>query len=766
MADRVVAIGYSIVAALTLVIVYSWFVPEPGPNELSHFDLVLALARDRVTSIDPYAANTIDRSFSDGHVYTNKAPGLALLGAPFLWILDRVLAIGPLAATRVAYVVHLIATMTVAIPGAIAIVTLGALARRHGAPVTSTIVASAAIGLATAFLPFATTLYSHVTAAAFIVVAFALLTWRHPSPPAAWQCVAAGLAAGFAVAIEFPAAIAFVALSIFSIATTGAGRRTIGFAVGSIVGLCPLATYNWISFGAPWRLSYGYTDFIAFEGMRRGLFGVGVPTWEGLAEILIGPSGLVTQSPFMLLLPVGALLASRRAHGPALVAIATALGFIAYNAGFWAPLGGQSSGPRYIVPALPLLGYVMAFVLRRLALAALPLVAAGFIHVAAIAAVEPKTGPGHANALFAYWLPALVRGDLATTWIADRWGLGATAVIVALAIPIALGLTAAALGLSRWWMRRWAVAPLLAISIVAWGLIVAPFGRGGVPERFRVTVAPPTESLGLVFDDRVELVAIEGPRSAAPRDTIDFDLYWRASAPIDANLVAFVHLVDDGGVPIAGRDGPPTGGGFPTNLWRPGEVYRARTRLRFEVSPERAPLAVRAIVGMYEPGGEPLPSRDRRGSVLRGGVPVHRIGVFRDPPGQATTPAQATFVGGIDLVAARVPPSAMIGGSATIALTWQATGALAEDATVFVQALGPDGPIAQWDAAPMRGRVPTGLWRPGDTFEDVAILTFSSNVPRGIYPVIVGLYTLPEIRRWPMANGVDFIEIGAITLEP
>jgi len=42
--------------------------------------------------------------------------------------------------------------------------------------------------------------------------------------------------------------------------------------------------------------------------------------------------------------------------------LATAsVGFILVNASFWEPLGGQSSGPRYLIPSLPALGLLLAF---------------------------------------------------------------------------------------------------------------------------------------------------------------------------------------------------------------------------------------------------------------------------------------------------------------------------------------------------------------------------------------------------------------------
>jgi hypothetical protein len=49
-------------------------------------------------------------------------------------------------------------------------------------------------------------------------------------------------------------------------------------------------------------------------------------------------------------------------------------------------------------------------------------------------------------------------------------------------------------------------------------------------------------------------------------------LYWQSLAPVDADYVVFVHLVDAGGEIVAQGDGPPLDGVYPTSYWRPGEV--------------------------------------------------------------------------------------------------------------------------------------------------------------------------------------------------
>ncbi len=49
-------------------------------------------------------------------------------------------------------------------------------------------------------------------------------------------------------------------------------------------------------------------------------------------------------------------------------------------------------------------------------------------------------------------------------------------------------------------------------------------------------------------------------------------LYWRAETPPQGYYVAFVHLLDEGGQPLAQHDGVPRHGRYPTPAWHAGDV--------------------------------------------------------------------------------------------------------------------------------------------------------------------------------------------------
>lgn len=771
----------SLAAALLLLTIYSSFIPEPGPNELSRVDLAFALARRAQTSIDPYAANTIDRAERDGRYYSDKPLGLPLLAAPVLKAADRLLGLGDLGETRVSYVAHLLTAATVALPAALLAPLLAAIARRLGASPTRAALAAAALALGTAMLPFATTFYAHATSAALGVLAFALGTGILLPTKPRLAAFAAGSAAGLAALVEYP--VLLIGATILMVRLFQR-QSIIPYLLGGAIALGPLPVYNAISFGAPWRLGYGFVSDEAFRGMKAGLFGITSPRLDALEEITVGPSGLVTQSPWLLLGLVGLALLGRQHAKQALAAAAVVALFLLYNASYYLPMGGQSSGPRFLLPAVPLLALGLAFLPARSWILIGPAALASLAQLIAIAAVEPKTGPGHVDAFRTYWLPRLQAGDVALSWAELRYGLRGADVLRPLLVPLGLGAVLLAAIQSRSPLHQGEgdgdgarqqrrlpsalIKPLAALlffaSAATWLALVAPFGRDGVPGRFRGHAPDAPTQVGVTYGGTLELLGFRAPSEIAPGQTLDLTLFWRANAPIEENLTAFVHAVGRDGANLGGYDGPPVGAGYPTNLWPVGAIIQAPYRLRLD-STSTAPTELRIVAGLYGPGNMGhLPARDLRGQPLDPGPAVARL-ALRHSTTADQTPARARFEGGLELLSWQLPPPTRPGGSTTGTLRLRAASRPERDATVFVQAIGPTGPVAQWDAQPLRGAYPTSLWPVGEVVQDSFTLTVRAGTPPGDYPVIAGLYLLPELRRL-QTGSADHVALGTLSVEP
>ncbi|MBI4770230.1 MAG: hypothetical protein HY784_07430 [Chloroflexi bacterium] len=93
------------------------------------------------------------------------------------------------------------------------------------------------------------------------------------------------------------------------------------------------------------------------------------------------------------------------------------------------------------------------------------------------------------------------------------------------------------------------------------------------------------------------------------------------------------------------------------------------------------------------------------------------------------------------------------GGQAEVTLHWQGLQTIAEDYTVFVHLLGPDGLVhGQVDAWPVSGTQATSQWKPGEKIEDHYRIQVPADAPPGEYTVEVGLYLLATLERLPVLN--------------
>jgi len=100
--------------------------------------------------------------------------------------------------------------------------------------------------------------------------------------------------------------------------------------------------------------------------MKEGLFGITPPRWSSFYEITLGPRGLLTQSLFLWLLPLGVWQMSRTAQWRRECALCVCVGltFITWNSGYYLPLGGETPGARFLVPSLPFLIVPLVFLTR------------------------------------------------------------------------------------------------------------------------------------------------------------------------------------------------------------------------------------------------------------------------------------------------------------------------------------------------------------------------------------------------------------------
>jgi hypothetical protein len=382
-------------AVLLVGLAFATVIQNWSDNQSSHYDLIRALDAGR-TTIDsgPYPTKdkacypnpTKDKTCPPpGRYYSARAPGLAIYALPFYELLKAVDAPAAARASKALRgqdeMIYFVGLWGSVLPGLVLLLLVWRVAERFepGYGGASAVI----VGLGTMILPFSTLLFSHVFAAMLAFAAFALMVHERAGPPRPMLLAAAGLLAGYGITSEYPVAFAAAVLGCYLLSRPGAlapralASRAGAYVLGVIVGIIPLLLYNHAAFNSWTHLAYADVP-----RQQKGFFGIGVPSLHVLATLLFDSRGLFTLSPVLLLGAIGTVMIYRRGRrAEALCIGAICACYLGYNSGYYLPFGGGAPGPRFLITALPFLGFPIALALKRfpgptIALAAVSIVAA------------------------------------------------------------------------------------------------------------------------------------------------------------------------------------------------------------------------------------------------------------------------------------------------------------------------------------------------------------------------------------------------------
>ncbi len=321
-------------------------------NEAPRFSLALALGIRGEVTIDRYLSQVIHPTFQpidfavkDGRYVSDKGPLQSVLAAPLMWLLwwaDVPLMTGVYLATL------LLAVLPTALT-ALLIFWFGQHVHRTGT--VSPALPALVYALATHAFFYGTMFFAYALTTFLAFASFYLLFTADPKQDRV-RAIAAGVLGGLAATNDYPTILLIPGLLLYC--RMKAPRLVPVFLVGALAALSLLPIYHYTLFS---EFSPPHKYHNMRDTHQQGLFlGVGTFTPEAFPGTTVGPSrGLFVISPVLVVAVVLLRRLHRQHPAEAVLVVAVVLVLFLFQTSFIDWKGGNSFGPRYLVPAIPFL---------------------------------------------------------------------------------------------------------------------------------------------------------------------------------------------------------------------------------------------------------------------------------------------------------------------------------------------------------------------------------------------------------------------------
>ena len=340
----------------TTFIAYGYFFQGNGWNQAAHFATMRSLAERGAAEISPFTDHTQDVSYFSGGVYSNKPPGIALLGTPFYFVLMKVeRAMHVEIDTERAWLrnLYVMTLLLAALPGAILNVQLFYALRREKLSIRAAMTMCGAFAFGSLSWPYGGMLMSHLATASLVFGAWQLLTGEIVSTRCA---IGAGLLIAAGILCDFLTIPVAAVLGVYLLVRRGGLKQFMVYGFAALLGIAANLLYDRLAHGSamqsgPLKPNATFTQARLFFGEFLA------PDWRRIYWITYHPMrGLFVTCPVFLACLLS-LLAIRRPLRFRLdfLAIALILGiYLIFYLTFYGWTGGWFVGPRYMIPALPL----------------------------------------------------------------------------------------------------------------------------------------------------------------------------------------------------------------------------------------------------------------------------------------------------------------------------------------------------------------------------------------------------------------------------
>ena len=419
----------------SLLVSFSYFNHSDGWNQNVRLAELHAIVLKGTVRIDAYHERTGDKAYINGHYYSEKAPAMVVAALPAfaltVWI-QRLSGVDPDGEAGWRVSAWIATAGSVGLLAALGGVAFFDLVMRRCNRLTA-VIATFGVFLGSLTWPYATSLFAHGGTIGLLCIAL----WAALGERTAARDYLAGLAAGFAVASEYPGVFPCALIGLY-LGSTGVARM-LRYGIATIPAALLIFANNYLTTGSPLSISYGANP--NFPELNAGnAMGFNAPDLQVMSWLLASEyRGLLFWSPIMIMSLPGLIELLKKERAIAVMILAATMVILLQVSAFYSAFGGNSFGPRYLSPALPFIALAAAYGVKRwpepgLVLAVVSMVMT--LLVTAIAIDPPADVLTPAQSFY------LVR--LQASRFADNLGtLIGLPIVVSLVIPLLLPIAAA-----------------------------------------------------------------------------------------------------------------------------------------------------------------------------------------------------------------------------------------------------------------------------------------------------------------------------------
>lgn len=355
---------------LVLFLSFAYFYQGGGANQNARLGQMRAVVERGQLHYGGIRVPTHDIVNAGGKTYPNKAPGMSLVGVgPYFLVARLKTALTGLFSEDFYHLFScwLVTVIIVGLPCALGGVVFFRLLGLFHPALAPRLICTLALFLGTPAFAYSTVIYGHMVSSVLTVISFYLLLKYLVLEPRASRgslyIFLAGLAGGWAVVTEYPAAMIVTLLTIYCLVRaffrTGVRAFRFGwFLAGLLLPAAVLLGYNYLVFDNPLYIAYFDKRAAAHSAYRDGPV-LGFQTRKLIAALYdtsFGSfRGFFHLSPFLVLLfPGGFYLARERGFRSLLPVLAVLVGgYFLINAFYPYYYGGKALGPRHAMEMLP-----------------------------------------------------------------------------------------------------------------------------------------------------------------------------------------------------------------------------------------------------------------------------------------------------------------------------------------------------------------------------------------------------------------------------